>query len=268
MAGRPHRRTYRERGGVADGLPFAETLRHGGSDDMAEPTPEVLQDLHRTDGPHPAVRGGGGRLSEAGRLPGFLHLYVGQEAVAAGVCANLTDDDQITSTHRGHGHLSPRAATSRAMSPSCRAGVTGYCRGRGGTMHINDLDLRHARRQRHRRRRACRSPSAPAFADRYRATAASPSTVLRRRRHQHRRLPRGAPTWPPPRSLPVVFVCENNGYAEFTPQSSAQADHRRRRPGRRLRHARRDRRRHGRGRRPRGAPRGRRAGPARRRPDR
>ncbi|MCJ7671157.1 MAG: thiamine pyrophosphate-dependent enzyme, partial [Acidimicrobiia bacterium] len=46
-----------------------------------------------------------GRLMEAGSIPGFLHLYVGQEAVAAGVIAHLSVDDQITSTHRGHGHL-------------------------------------------------------------------------------------------------------------------------------------------------------------------
>ena len=70
-----------------------------------DPSPDVLLDLHRRMVRIRHFEEAAGRLAEQNRLPGFLHLYVGEEAVAAGVCANLDDDDQISSTHRGHGHL-------------------------------------------------------------------------------------------------------------------------------------------------------------------
>ena len=66
---------------------------------------EKLLDLHRRMVRCRLFEEAAGQLAEAAKLPGFLHLYVGQEAVAAGVCGALTDNDQITSTHRGHGHL-------------------------------------------------------------------------------------------------------------------------------------------------------------------
>ena len=65
-----------------------------------ELTPEVLRDLHRRMVRIRLFEEGAGKLAEAAKLPGFLHLYVGEEAVASGVCANLTDADSITSTHR------------------------------------------------------------------------------------------------------------------------------------------------------------------------
>ena len=65
---------------------------------------QVVKDLHERMVRIRLFETEAGKLMEAGRLPGFLHLYVGQEAVAAGVMAALRDDDQITSTHRGHGH--------------------------------------------------------------------------------------------------------------------------------------------------------------------
>ncbi|MGA1649448.1 MAG: thiamine pyrophosphate-dependent enzyme, partial [Ilumatobacteraceae bacterium] len=68
-------------------------------------SPEVQFDLHRRMVRIRLFEEAAGRLAEAAKLPGFLHLYVGEEAVAAGVCAALNDDDHITSTHRGHGHL-------------------------------------------------------------------------------------------------------------------------------------------------------------------
>jgi len=79
-----------------------------------------------------------GSLAEAARLPGFLHLYVGQEAVAAGVCATLSDDDQITSTHRGHGHLVAKGGDFNRMMAELMAKSTGYCKGKGGSMHISE----------------------------------------------------------------------------------------------------------------------------------
>ncbi|MGA1510270.1 MAG: thiamine pyrophosphate-dependent enzyme, partial [Ilumatobacteraceae bacterium] len=68
-------------------------------------SPEVQFDLHRRMVRIRLFEEAAGRLAEAAKLPGFLHLYVGEEAVAAGVCAALNDADHITSTHRGHGHL-------------------------------------------------------------------------------------------------------------------------------------------------------------------
>ena len=76
-----------------------------------------------------------------GKIPGFVHLYVGEEAVATGVCANLTDDDYITSTHRGHGHLIAKGGDIKQMMAELFGKKTGYCKGKGGSMHIADLDL-------------------------------------------------------------------------------------------------------------------------------
>ena len=133
-----------------------------------------------------------GKLAEAGKLPGFLHLYVGQEAVAAGVC-DSAQRSTTTSPRRtaATATSSPRAATSTRMMAELMGKSTGYCKGKGGSMHISDLDARDARRQRHRRCRRRRSPSAPAFANKYRGTRPGVGRVLRRRRHEHRRVPRG-----------------------------------------------------------------------------
>jgi pyruvate dehydrogenase E1 component alpha subunit len=77
-------------------------------------------------------------LSSKGKLPGFLHLYIGEEAVATGVCANLQTDDYITSTHRGHGHVIAKGGDVRRMMAELYGKVTGYCKGKGGSMHIAD----------------------------------------------------------------------------------------------------------------------------------
>jgi TPP-dependent pyruvate/acetoin dehydrogenase alpha subunit len=82
-----------------------------------------------------------GRLIEAGRLPGFLHLSVGQEAVAVGVISVLGPDDQVTSTHRGHGHAIAKGADMTAMYAELFGKSTGSCGGMGGSMHINDTSL-------------------------------------------------------------------------------------------------------------------------------
>lgn len=77
-------------------------------------------------------------LFAAGELPGFVHLYLGQEAVAVGVCAALRDSDYITSTHRGHGHLLAKGGDPRRMMAELYGKATGYCKGKGGSMHIAD----------------------------------------------------------------------------------------------------------------------------------
>ena len=75
-------------------------------------------------------------LTEA--MPGTMHQYTGQEAVAAGVCAALRPDDFITSTHRGHGHAIAKGVTLRSLMAEMFAKDTGCCRGMGGSMHLSD----------------------------------------------------------------------------------------------------------------------------------
>ena len=79
-------------------------------------------------------------LFSRGLLHGTMHLSIGQEAVAEGVCAALEDGDFITSTHRGHGHTLAHGADPAAMMAELLMKDTGYCRGRGGSMHIADVE--------------------------------------------------------------------------------------------------------------------------------
>ncbi|HEX7549496.1 MAG TPA: thiamine pyrophosphate-dependent dehydrogenase E1 component subunit alpha [Candidatus Methylomirabilis sp.] len=75
------------------------------------------------------------------KIPGFIHLCIGQEAIAAGVIAHLRDDDYLTSTHRGHGHMLAKGADSKRMMAELFGKATGYCKGKGGSMHIMDFSL-------------------------------------------------------------------------------------------------------------------------------
>ena len=77
----------------------------------------------------------------AGNIPGFVHLYIGQEATATGACANLRPDDYITSTHRGHGHLIAKGGRTEGMMAELYGRKAGYCKGKGGSMHIADADI-------------------------------------------------------------------------------------------------------------------------------
>jgi len=79
------------------------------------------------------------QLLRENRIYGPAHLYIGQEAVAAGVCTNLRHDDFIASTHRGHGHLVAKGGDFRHMMAELFARSTGYCKGKGGSMHIADM---------------------------------------------------------------------------------------------------------------------------------
>ncbi|MFY9371036.1 MAG: thiamine pyrophosphate-dependent dehydrogenase E1 component subunit alpha [bacterium] len=80
-------------------------------------------------------------LFAAGKIPGFVHLYIGEEAVAVGACANLKDTDFITSTHRGHGHCIAKGGRLDLMMAELFAKETGYCKGKGGSMHIADVEI-------------------------------------------------------------------------------------------------------------------------------
>ena len=75
-----------------------------------------------------------------GHIPGFVHLYVGEEAVAVGVCTHLTDDDFITSTHRGHGHCIAKGVEIEGMAAELMGRRTGLCAGKGGSMHVADFE--------------------------------------------------------------------------------------------------------------------------------
>jgi len=75
-----------------------------------------------------------------GEIPGFVHLYIGEEAIATGVCQALTDDDYISSTHRGHGHCLARGLDPDRMMAELFGKSTGYCDGKGGSMYIADVE--------------------------------------------------------------------------------------------------------------------------------
>ena len=80
-------------------------------------------------------------LNTKGIMPGFMHLCIGEEAVAVGACLAIDKDDFITSTHRGHGHVIAKGANIEKMIAELLGKKEGYCKGKGGSMHIADLSL-------------------------------------------------------------------------------------------------------------------------------
>jgi TPP-dependent pyruvate/acetoin dehydrogenase alpha subunit len=80
-------------------------------------------------------------LYARGLVPGLAHLYLGEEAIAAGVCAGLREEDYITSTHRGHGHVIAKGAALKPMMAELFGKKSGYCKGKGGSMHIADMEI-------------------------------------------------------------------------------------------------------------------------------
>lgn len=77
----------------------------------------------------------------AGEIPGFVHLYIGEEATATAICSLLHESDYITSTHRGHGHTIAKGANVKRMMAELYGKKTGYCKGKGGSMHIADFQV-------------------------------------------------------------------------------------------------------------------------------
>jgi pyruvate dehydrogenase E1 component alpha subunit len=154
-------------------------------------------------------------LFAEGRIPGFVHLYAGEEAIAAGVCAHLTDRDFITSTHRGHGHCIAKGVDLKEMMAELYGKAPGACKGKGGSMHIADVTkgmlgangivgaggpL------------ACGSGlmSKVKGTDQVTVCFFGDGASEQGTMHESMNL---ASIW----KLPVVFVCENNGYAQTTP---------------------------------------------------
>ena len=148
------------------------------------------------------------------RMPGLAHLYIGQEAVAVGACEALQQDDYITSTHRGHGHCLAKGASVDRMFAELLGKQSGYCRGKGGSMHIADVETSNL------------GANAIVGGSAGIATGAAFSALMRGT-HQvaacffgEGALGQGllyevmniAALW----KLPVIYVCENNLYNEYT----------------------------------------------------
>jgi len=152
-----------------------------------------------------------------GNIPGSVHLYIGEEAVATGAIAHLNKEDYIMSTHRGHGHLIAKGGETSRMMAELFAKKTGYCLGKGGSMHIADIDI------------GMLGAAGIVGSGIPIATGAALSAKLRGtdqvtiaffgdgaanigRFHEGINL---ASVW----SLPVVFICENNLWAVSVPTS-------------------------------------------------
>jgi TPP-dependent pyruvate/acetoin dehydrogenase alpha subunit len=167
-------------------------------------------------------------LYQSARMPGLAHLYIGEEAVAVGVCEALRQDDYITSTHRGHGHCLAKGAALDKMFCELLGKEPGYCHGKGGSMHIADQDTGNLGAN------AIVGGSAgiatgAAFASQrlnngrvavcFFGEGALGQGVLYETMNM-------AQLW----KLPVVYVCENNLYNEYTHHSESTAGSMKARP--------------------------------------
>src|SRR5467141_3825686 len=160
-------------------------------------------------------------LYKGAKMPGLAHLYVGEEGVAVGVCEALRRDDFITSTHRGHGHCLAKGASVNRMFAELLGKEPGYCRGKGGSMHIADQE------------RGNLGANAIVGGSTGIATGAALSDKKRGSDQVavcffgEGALGQGllyevmnmAALW----RLPVVYVCENNLYTEYTHYSETTA---------------------------------------------
>jgi TPP-dependent pyruvate/acetoin dehydrogenase alpha subunit len=154
-------------------------------------------------------------------MPGLAHLYIGEEAIACGICEALRRDDYITSTHRGHGHCLAKGASPDRMFAELLGKENGYCKGKGGSMHIADPDTGNLGAN------AIVGGSAgiatgAAFAAKYRKSGQvavcffGEGALGQGLLYEEFNL---AQLW----KLPVIFVCENNGYNEYTHFSESTA---------------------------------------------
>lgn len=181
----------------------------------------VLKDLHRRMVRIRLFEETAGRLMEDGKIPGALHLYVGQEAVAAGVMVHLSNEDWITSTHRGHGHLIAKGGEFDRMFAELYGKATGYCKGKGGSMHICNMELGMLGAN------GIVGGGPPiavgaAFSNRFRKTDRVACTFFGDGASNEGAFHEAA-NMAGLFKLPVIFVCENNGYGEFTAQANHQA---------------------------------------------
>jgi TPP-dependent pyruvate/acetoin dehydrogenase alpha subunit len=184
-------------------------------------TRDELLDRYRTMARIRAFELAARKLQAENRLWGTLHLSIGQEACAAGVCGELETRDRITTTHRGHGHCLAKGAQPARMFAELMGRATGYCKGRSGSMHIADTETGNLGAN------AIVGAGIPIAVG-----AAFASQVLDERSiavsffgegavgegvfHESLNL---AALW----KLPVVLVCENNHYAELSPEADVLA---------------------------------------------
>jgi TPP-dependent pyruvate/acetoin dehydrogenase alpha subunit len=160
-------------------------------------------------------------LYTSAKMPGLAHLYIGEEAIAVGVCEALRRDDYITSTHRGHGHCLAKGAMVDRMFSELLGKEPGYCRGKGGSMHIADQEMGNL------------GANAIVGGSAGIATGAALSIKMRQSDQVavcffgDGALGQGlvyetmnmASLW----QLPVIYVCENNQYNEYTHYSETTA---------------------------------------------
>lgn len=187
----------------------------------AQISDETLLDLHRRMVRIRIFEETAGKLMEDGKIPGALHLYVGQEAVASGVMVHLSNEDWITSTHRGHGHLIAKGGEFDQMFAELYGKSTGYCKGKGGSMHICNMELGMLGAN------GIVGGGPPiavgaAFSNKFRKTKNVACTFFGDGASNEGAFHEAA-NMAGLFKLPVVFVCENNGFGEYTPQSKHQA---------------------------------------------
>ena len=161
------------------------------------------------------------KLFEENKLRGSVHLYTGEEACAATVCSTLTDDDYITSTHRGHGHCIAKGAELDLAIAELMGKATGYCKGRGGSMHIADFSKGNLGAN------AIVGGGIPI------ATGAALSIKMQKRPNvavtffgdgaSNEGTFHEAINFSAVHKLPVIFVCENNGFGISVPLSESTA---------------------------------------------
>lgn len=161
------------------------------------------------------------QLHTQGILPGLKHLYIGEEAVAVGVTSNLREGDYVGSTHRGHGHLIAKGGDVKVMMAELYGKKTGYCKGKGGSMHIADINIGNLGAN------GIVAANIPivggvALSAKLRATDQVAVSFFGDGAANEGIFHEGlnvAAVW----KVPAIFVCENNHYAVSTRQSSATA---------------------------------------------
>jgi len=182
---------------------------------------DTLLDLHRRMVRIRRFEETAGKMMEDGKIPGALHLYVGEEAVASGVMAHLSAQDQITSTHRGHGHLIAKGGEFDRMFAELFGRATGYCKGKGGSMHISNMDLGMLGAN------GIVGGGPPiamgaAFSNKFRKTDNVACCFFGDGASNEGSFHEAA-NMASLYKLPTIFVCENNGYGEYTSQANHQA---------------------------------------------
>ena len=158
------------------------------------------------------------RQTNLGNVVGTLHMYCGEEAVAVGVCANLRDDDYVLGTHRSHGHCIAKGAESDKMMAELFGKATGTCRGKGGSMHVADFSLNMLGAN-GIVGAGIGPTTGTALASKIRGTAQVSVCFFgdgaAARGTFHEAIAMGS-LW----QLPVVYVCENNGYQQWVPRKN------------------------------------------------